>query len=90
MADRNFCLATAAQNFCPRKLNTRSIKSSAEKRTAMPSEVFNSRVFRSLEAMSGEMLGNAIVFDFKKIFRTLTQEHMESEKGSQSKKWNVR
>ena len=33
----------------------------------MPSEVFNSRVFRSLEAMSCEMLGNAIVFDFKKI-----------------------
>ena len=56
----------------------------------MPSEVSNARVFRSLEAMSGEMLGNAIVFDFKKIFRTLTQEHMESEKGSQSKKWDVR
>ncbi len=33
----------------------------------MPSEVSNARVFRSLEAMSGEMLGNAIVFDFKKI-----------------------
>ncbi len=34
----------------------------------MPSEVSDARAFRSLEAMPGEMLGNAIVFDFKKIF----------------------